>query len=135
MVNIRISYQGGLRCEAVHGPSGCRLTTDAPVDNRGRGESFSPTDLLATSLIACMATIMGIRAEDHGWDLEGMHMEVQKVMSKESPRRVIRLVVKVHMPAGFPVEHRETAVDAAMNCPVFKSIDPEIDVPVEFLWA
>ena len=80
MVNLTTTYEGGLRCRAVHGPSGTTLITDAPVDNHGKGESFSPTDLVATALGACMMTIMGIVAERHGIDLAGMKAETTKAL-------------------------------------------------------
>ena len=91
MVQINVTYQGGLRCQAVHGPSGTTLVTDAPVDNHGKGESFSPTDLVATALGACIPTVMGIVAEREKIDLTGMRVTVQKEMSAEPPRRIARL--------------------------------------------
>ncbi|MDP0491090.1 MAG: OsmC family protein [Verrucomicrobiota bacterium JB023] len=134
MVEITIDYQGELHCEAQHGPSGSSLSTDAPVDNEGRGESFSPTDLLATSLGSCMATIMGIAARRKEVDLQGMTLSVSKEMSAEPPRRVVRLAVTINMP--LPEDHPEAAMlqGAAMGCPVFRSIHPDIDVPVVWNW-
>jgi len=87
-VEVDVVYQGELRCKATHGPSQDQLTTDAPVDNHGKGESFSPTDLVATALGACSLTIMGIVAERHQIDLAGMKIEVTKEMSKDAPRRI-----------------------------------------------
>jgi Predicted redox protein, regulator of disulfide bond formation len=95
MVKIDLRYAGGLRCAATHGPSGQTLQTDAPVDNHGRGESFSPTDLVATALGACMATIMGIAAERHEIDLRGMQIEVLKGMSADLPRRIAQLTTTI----------------------------------------
>src|SRR5438093_7379337 len=91
MVKSTIEYRGGLHCVAKHGPSGATLETDAPVDNQGRGESFSPTDLVATALGACMATIMGIYAQRKNINLEGMRIEVSKEMSQDAPLRIARL--------------------------------------------
>jgi uncharacterized OsmC-like protein len=135
MVKISIRYEGGLRCEAVHGPSGQKLFTDAPVDNHGKGESFSPTDLVATALGSCMATIMGIVAERHQLDLADMKIEVTKEMSKDTPRRIARLatVIDVPLPADHP--DREILERAALTCPVHQSLHPEIEKPLEFRWS
>ena len=135
MVNISISYEGGLRCEAVHGPSGQKLFTDAPVDNHGRGESFSPTDLVATALGSCMATIMGIVADRHKLDLTGMKIEVSKEMSQDTPRRIARLTTVIDVP--LPQDHtdREILERAALTCPVHQSLHPEIEKPLEFRWV
>ena len=135
MVKISIRYEGGLRCEAVHGPSRQKLFTDAPVDNHGKGESFSPSDLVATALGSCMATIMGIVAERHQLDLADMKIEVTKEMSKDTPRRIARLatVIDVPLPADHP--DREILERAALTCPVHQSLHPEIEKPLEFRWS
>lgn len=134
MVTIAVRYEGGLRCKATHGPSGQTLHTDAPVDNHGRGESFSPTDLVAAALGACMATIMGIAAERHQLDLRGMSIEVSKVMSADAPRRIAKLAttIKVPLPADHP--QRVLLENAALTCPVHKSLSAEMEKPVEFEW-
>lgn len=134
MVRIDVRYEGGLRCHAVHGPSGEELSTDAPVDNQGRGESFSPTDLVATALATCMATIMGIVADRHGWNIDGTTMSVAKEMTSEAPRRIRRLEVVVDSPATLDDNARKTLENAAHSCPVRLSILPAIEVPVEFHW-
>jgi uncharacterized OsmC-like protein len=135
MVTLSTIYEGGLRCRATHGPSGTTLITDAPVDNHGKGESFSPTDLVATALGACMMTIMGIVAERHGLDLAGMKAETVKEMSKEPPRRIagLRTRLTVPLPAHHP--QRQLLEQAAHTCPVHKSLDPSIDAAIEFVWA
>ena len=135
MVKIDIRYEGGLRCAATHGPSGQTLQTDAPVDNHGRGESFSPTDLVATALGACMATIMGIAAERHQLDLHGMQIEVTKVMSADLPRRIAKLATTIKVP--LPPEHSQRALleNAALTCPVHKSLSAEMEKPVDFEWV
>jgi putative redox protein len=135
MVNISIRYEGALRCAATHGPSGQTLFTDAPVDNHGRGESFSPTDLVATALGTCMATIMGIVSERHTIDLAGMKIEVTKEMTKEAPRRIARLatVIDVPLPADHP--DRDLLERAALTCPVHQSLHPEIEKPLDFRWV
>jgi uncharacterized OsmC-like protein len=135
MVKIDIRYEGNLRSTASHGPSGQTLITDAPVDNHGKGESFSPTDLVATALGSCMATIMGIAAERHQLDLRGMEIEVTKVMSSDMPRRIARLETTIRVP--LPPEHPQRALleNAALTCPVHKSLHPELEKPVDFQWV
>ncbi len=135
MVNISIRYEGALRCAATHGPSGQTLFTDAPVDNHGRGESFSPTDLVATALGTCMATSMGIVSERHTIDLAGMKIEVTKEMTKEAPRRIARLVTVIDVP--LPADHpdRDLLERAALTCPVHQSLHPEIEKPLDFRWV
>ena len=135
MVMLTSTYAGGLRCQAVHGPSGATLFTDAPVDNHGKGESFSPTDLVATALGACMMTIMGIVAERHGLNLTGMKAETVKEMTKEPPRRIASLRTRLTIP--LPADHPQRAAleQAPHTCPVHKSLHPEIDVAIEFVWA
>lgn len=135
MVKMMMIYEGGLRCVATHGPSGRQLQTDAPVDNHGRGESFSPTDLVATGLATCMATIMGIVAERHGWKLEGMRCEVSKEMSQEAPRRIARLVTEFWIPLPGSTDPNRLLERAAATCPVHRSLHPEIEKPVIFHWA
>ena len=103
MVEIKIDYQGELHCRAIHGPSGTVLETDAPVDNNGRGESFSPTDLVATALGVCMATVMGIVAKRKEISLEGMKVTVKKHMSTDTPRRISKLEVDIEVP--LPADH------------------------------
>jgi putative redox protein len=134
MVNVSIKYTGDLHCDATHGPSRSTLATDAPTDNQGRGESFSPTDLVATALGTCMSTIMGIKAEELGVDLRGMTVNVQKEMSKEGPRRIVGLPSEVHVPLSPNCPHREALEHAALNCPVHRSLPPEINRPTKFFW-
>src|SRR4051812_38978580 len=98
MVEVTVKYTGDLHCDATHGPSKSVIATDAPADNRGKGESFSPTDLVATALATCMSTTMGIAAADHGIDLSGLTVKVQKQMSKDAPRRIVGLPSEVHIP-------------------------------------
>lgn len=134
MVEITIRYEGQLRCAATHAPSGTDVLTDAPVDNRGRGESFSPTDLLATALGTCMLTIMGIRAEALGLDLQGSRVRVVKHMVADPARRVGRLEVRLELPAVEPGLRPELE-QAAHTCPVAHSIDPRIALEVDFAWG
>lgn len=135
MVEITVRYQGQLRCAATHGPSQSTILTDAPVDNHGKGEAFSPTDLVAAALPSCIMTILGIYGERHGIDLAGMHARTVKEMSKTPPRRIASLCTTVSIPisAGHPM--REALENAAHTCPVHKSIHPDIEAPIEFVYT
>lgn len=139
MVDIYLHYEGGLHCVAKHGPSGAQLATDAPVDNHGRGESFSPTDLVATGLGACMLTVMGILANKRAWTIDGIDVHVRKDMTKAPPRRIERLIVELDVPAAVAQQldgaARAALEHAANTCPVRLSILPAIDVPVTFRWG
>ncbi len=135
MVTINLAYQGGLRCSATHAPSGNVIQTDAPLDNNGRGEAFSPTDLVATALGACMATVMGIVAERKGISLEGLNVEVRKHMSTDSPRRIARLEVDLHMPVPSSHPERKLLESAARGCPVHHSLHPDIEIAFNWTWA
>lgn len=134
MVEIFVAYEGDLHTTVRHGPSGREFETDAPADNQGRGETFSPTDMLASALGCCMITVMGIVARRKGWPMEGTRLRVEKHMS-ESPRRVGRLVLNFEMPDALPEECRTTLEETARTCPVAQSIHPEIDLDVQFRWA
>jgi len=135
MIQIFTEYQGGLRCEATHGPSKNKLITDAPVDNHGKGESFSPTDLVATALGVCMATVMGIYAEQHGIDLRGMKVTVGKEMTQVPVRRIARLTCEIVVPLPPTHPRREALERAALTCPVMQSLLSEIEKPVTFVWS
>jgi len=133
MVKVGIEYTGDLHCVATHGLSGRSVETDAPVDNHGRGESFSPTDLVATALGACMATLMGIYAQRHNIDLKGMKIEVTKEMTATPPRRIAKLTTEIWFPPG--VEKNEALERAALTCPVHGSLHPDVEKPVTFHYA
>ncbi len=135
MVNIQVEYQGDLHCKATHDPSGAELATDAPKDNQGRGESFSPTDLVATALGSCMLTIMGIAARAQKIDISGTTVNVEKEMSATPPRKIQRLTVKIHVPHPPSPADKEKLEEAAHSCPVCRSLHPDIQVPVEFTWG
>lgn len=135
MVRIDIQYEGELHCAVVHTPSGVQLSTDAPTDNQGRGASFSPTDLLATSLGTCMATIMGIAAARHEVELSGMRVTVLKTMVADPERRVGKLQVVFHVPID-PGEKLRTLLErAAAHCPVHHSLHPDIEVATLYRWG
>jgi uncharacterized OsmC-like protein len=133
MVSISIEYTGNLHCNAIHGPSGAQLATDAPTDNQGKGEAFSPTDLVATALGTCIATTMAIVAERHEVDLQGMTVQVSKEMA-DAPRRIGRLTTEVHVP--LPADHpqRELLEKTALGCPVHRSLAAEMERPTQFFW-
>ena len=134
MITITASYDGGLRCTATHGPSGQTLITDAPVDNHGKGESFSPTDLVATAVANCMMTVMGIAAERHGVDLKGTRVVIGKEMSGDTPRRIVALRSVMSIPLAGDHPQRSLLEAAAKSCPVKQSLSPKIDSSVEFQW-
>ncbi|HBG54101.1 MAG TPA: osmotically inducible protein OsmC [Rikenellaceae bacterium] len=133
MTKIKATYLGDLHIEAVHLHSGSRIQTDAPVDNQGKGELFSPTDLFAASLAACMMTIMGISARSYGFALEGAYAEVEKIMAS-SPRRVGEIVIDLFFPDGKTYGEREKRLieTAAKTCPVANSIHPEVKKTIRF---
>ncbi len=135
MVSIQLEYEGDLHCKAVHGPSGTVLTTDAPLDNQGRGESFSPTDLVATALGSCILTVLGIMARTLNLDLAGTTAIVEKEMSSTPPRMIQRLAVKIHVPHPVSSENRLKLDRAAHTCPVHRSLHPDIEKPIEFTWG
>lgn len=134
MVKIHVVYEGDLHNQLTHEPSGQTLHTDAPKDNQGKGETFSPTDLFAASLVSCVATLIGIYAKRKGWDLRGMKLSVDKTMSTEGPRRVAKLPVEVWMPIAVPDEEKEKVERVAYTCPVHKSLHPDIEAPIVFHW-
>lgn len=132
MNTSEIIYLGGLRTEAVHLQSENRIITDAPTDNNGRGEAFSPTDLLATSLGSCMLTIMGINAEKNNIDITGARVTIKKIMAA-NPRRVRRIEVDIRMPEkGYTEQEKELLENAARTCPVAYSLHPDIDQNITF---
>ncbi len=134
-VKISCEYLGDLRVRAQHGPSGAVLITDAPVDNHGKGESFSPTDLAATALATCIMTIMGIQAKGLTLDFHGLRIDVEKHMTTEPPRRIARLDVNIFMPAGISEELRARLMRAAAACPVKQSLHPDTVIALVWNWA
>lgn len=138
MIEIDIDYAGDLHCTATHGPSQAQLPTDAPKDNHGKGETFSPTDLLATALGTCMATTMGILARKQGWDLTGLHVNVIKEMTSSPPRKIARLPTCLFIPEAtarkLTAEARAQLENAAHTCPVKLSLADSVEVLVTFDW-
>jgi putative redox protein len=133
MTTIDSRYEGALRCHSSHGPSGCELETDAPTDNQGKGERFSPTDLVATALSTCILTILGIVAERHGWPLHGASARIEKTMTPEAPRRIALLEVWISLPAGLSEQQRDVLRRAGESCPVKLSLEGA--VPMRLHWA
>ena len=131
MVRIEAFYDGNLRCSATHIPSGQTLVTDAPVDNMGKGQSFSPTDLLATSMLNCMMTIIAIAADSRELEVSGMSGSVEKHMAS-GPRRVSKLEVEISLPTDLNSEDREWLIKRGLACPVHKSVSQEMEVEVQF---
>ena len=133
MTTIDSRYEGALRCHSSHGPSGSVLETDAPTDNQGKGERFSPTDLVATALSTCILTILGIVAERHGWPLQGATARVQKTMGSEAPRRIALLEVWISLPVGLSEQQRAVLQRAGESCPVKLSLEGA--VPIRLHWG
>ena len=134
MVRVNVTYRGDLRTVARHEPSSAEIITDAPVDNEGRGEGFSPTDLLGTALGTCMLTIMGIVARRHDWSLEGASVSVDKHMF-QVPRRIGRLDVVFHLPEDLNDDARRTLEKAAQACPVHHSLNQDMIVDITYRYG
>lgn len=133
MVKIQAVYQGDKNTRITHGPSHSVIETDAPKDNNGRGETFSPTDLVAAALGSCLLTVMAISAEKDGLDMRGATAEVTKEMAA-NPRRVARLTVHVRMPGRIGEKEREKLETIARTCPVAKSLAEALEAPMDFQW-
>lgn len=132
MATSKITYNGGLRTTSIHERSGNEIITDAPVDNKGQGQAFSPTDLLATSLGNCMLTIIGIASAEHGFNIDGTTCEITKVMA-ENPRRVSEVIVNFQFPANQYSEKDKAIIErSARTCPVAQSIHPDIAQTITF---
>ena len=132
MATVQTKYLGDLRTESVHLQSGNKLITDAPTDNQGRGEAFSPTDLLATAFGACVLTILGIAAQTHGFNIDGTEVETTKVMGTE-PRRIVELITTFKFPHNnYSAKHKKILELTAKECPVFNSLHPDIKKTVSY---
>lgn len=134
MITSTVYYEGGLHCRLKHEHSGNEIVTDAPVDNNGKGEAFSPTDLVATSLASCMITIMGMAAEAYGFNIDGTRIEVTKIM-ESNPRRISEIILKFYFPnKNYTDKQKEFFRRTADTCPVAKSLHPELKQTVEFIF-
>lgn len=132
----KVVYNGDLRSTATHLRSGSTIETDAPVDNQGKGERFSPTDLVATALAACIVTTMGIAGNTHGINIDGTECEVEKIMAAD-PRRIGEIKINIYMPKGKEYTDKEKTImeRAAHTCPVAKSLHPDLKQTLSFFWA
>ena len=133
MTLIQCFYAGKLHCRAKHLPSASIITTDAPPDHDGTGESFAPTDLLASALGTCILTVMGIHARREGWDLGRAHALVRKTMSAELPRKIVSLDVDVHLPPGLNAEQIVFLKQAAQDCPVMRSLSADLEIQLNWI--
>ncbi len=134
MVTIKTKYLGDLRTENTHLQSGSTIITDAPCDNRGKGEAFSPTDLLATALGNCIMTIMGIKAMDNGIDLTGTELDITKIMA-DAPRRVAEVIIAFHFPKkGYSETEKQLIESVAGTSPVPLSVHPDLKQTIQFNW-
>jgi putative redox protein len=134
MVEIDIEYTGDLHCKLTHGPSGAQIQTDAPVDNQGKGENFSPTDLVAAAMGSCMLTIMGIVAKRDGLDIRGAMAHASKEMVSGPQRRIGKLPISITLPAALSPKDRQKLEAAALSCPVHRSLHPSVESKIEFLY-
>lgn len=133
MSTSKVTYLGNLRTECIHLQSGSTYITDAPVDNNGRGEAFSPTDTVATGLSNCMLTVMGIKAQNMGVNMDGTTAEVTKYMVAD-PRRISKIEVILHFPPGIDEKSQKILEHTARTCPVAKSLHPDIEQIIVFNW-
>jgi len=134
MSKSNIIYKNNLRTEAEHIASGEKIITDAPIDNNGKGEAFSPTDLVAAALGSCMITIMAIAAEKHGIDISRTNALVKKEMSSD-PRRINEIIIDINMDKNIEVKDRKRLEKAALACPVHKSLHPDIKKKIQFFYS
>ncbi len=132
----KVIYEGALRTLATHTYSGDQIETDAPLDNEGLAQRFSPTDLVATSLASCMLTIMGIKARQMDIDLKGTECKVYKTMQSD-PRRISQIKIVITLPSDQIFERKTRIIleNSAMTCPVAKSLHPDVHKDVSFIWA
>ena len=129
-----VTYRGGLRTEATHLRSGNTIITDAPIDNKGKGEAFSPTDLVATAIASCMLTIMGIKADEMQVNIEGTKADVEKIMGTE-PRRIAQVNIHINVPMTADDKTKKILERAALTCPVDQSVSEGMIRDVKFTWA
>ena len=134
MSRANIVYQNNLRTEAEHIASGEKIITDAPVDNNGKGEAFSPTDLVATALGACMITIMAISANKYGIDMSGTNASVKKIMGSD-PRRISEISIDINMNKNIEEKDRKRLERSALTCPVHRSLHPDLEKKIRFIYS
>ena len=134
MVKMTATYSGGLHCNLIHEPSKSTIETDAPKDNMGKGERFSPTDLVGAALASCILTTMAIVAERDGVPIAGARAEAVKEMVTQPTRRIGSLSVRVTIPASVPADYRKKLETVAQHCPVHKSLHPDVSMPITFVY-
>ena len=135
MATVKTIYTGDLRTESVHAESGSKLITDAPKDNQGKGEAFSPTDLVATAYGACVLSIMGIAAKTHGFTIEGTTVETEKVMGT-NPRRIVELITTITLPHNnYSAKEKKIIELTAKECPVYNSLHPDLKKDITFRYS
>ncbi len=132
MSKITCSYLGDLKCEAKHLQSGNLITTDAPVDHCGKGENFSPTDLLATSLGSCLLTIMSIKARSNGWELKNIYLDIEKIMTKNEERKIEQLIIDIYIPDDLSKEKIDFIKNASEDCPVTRNLSESLDLKINW---
>ena len=132
MSKIKCSYLGDLKCEAEHLQSGNRIKTDAPLDHCGKGENFSPTDLLATSLGSCLLTIMAIKASSKGWELKNISLNIEKIMTKNKERKIKQLIIDIYIPDGLSKEKLEFIKNASKDCPVTRNLSESLNLQINW---
>ena len=132
MTKIKCFYLGNLNCEAIHQQSGGLIRTDAPLDHCGKGENFSPTDLLATSLGTCLLTIMGIKAKSKGFDLEGIYLNIEKIMTQNNERKIKELIIDIFIPESASKETIYFLKKASKDCPVTRNLSQELDIKINW---
>ncbi len=132
MITAKSEYLGNLRSVALHVRSGNKITMDAPIDNQGKGEAFSPTDLVATALASCMITIVGIAANNHRFNIDGTKMEITKIMASD-PRRISEVKIDFSFPPNnYSPKQKKIIENAALTCPVAKSLHPDLKQTINF---
>ena len=132
MSKITCSYLGDLKCEAKHLQSGNLITTDAPIDHCGKGENFSPTDLLATSLGSCLLTIMSIKARSNGWELKNIYLDIEKIMTKNKERKIAQLKIDIYIPDDLSKEKIDFIKNASEDCPVTRNLSESLDIIINW---
>ena len=132
MSKITCSYLGDLKCEAKHLQSGNIIRTDAPKDHCGKGENFSPTDLLATSLGSCLLTIMSIKARSNGWELKNIYLDIEKIMTKNKERRIAQLKIDIYIPDDLSKDKIDFIKNASEDCPVTRNLSDSLEIKVNW---
>ena len=132
MSKVKCSYIGDLKCEVKHLQSGKSIKTDAPLDHCGKGENFSPTDLLATSLGSCLLTIMAIKARSNGWELENISLDIEKIMTKNKERKIEQLIIDIYVPKDLSKEKVEFIKNASKDCPVTRNLSDSLDIKIDW---